>query len=93
MFNDRKSSRGKVNRKAPRTQSNFMAPRSNRYQLSAGVKIDYKNLNVVQKFITDRGKIVSRRLSGVSASKQREIVTAIKRARYLGLLITGVKKR
>jgi len=67
--------------------------RSSRYQIPEGTKIDYKNLPLVQKYVTDRGKIVSRRISGISAKQQRAIATAVKRARFLGLLHVGVRKR
>lgn len=64
-----------------------------RFQLPAGTKIDYKNLAILQKYVTDRGKIVSRRLSSLSAKRQRELTVAIKRAKFLGLLTVGIRKR
>ncbi len=67
--------------------------RTNRYQLPEGAVFEYKNINLLQKFVTDRGKIVSRRLSGVSSKQQRELVVAINRARFLGLLTMGVRKK
>jgi len=67
--------------------------RSTRYILSADTKIEYKNLAVLQKFFTDRGKIVSRRISGISGQRQRKLSIAVKRARYLGLLSAGGAKR
>jgi small subunit ribosomal protein S18 len=48
--------------------------------------IDYKNVRLLQRFITERGKIMPRRITSVSAKKQRELATAIKRARTIGLL-------
>lgn len=60
-----------------------------KYKMPAGTKIDYKDINLLQKYLTDRGKIVSRRLSGVTAKQQREISIAIKRARTLALLPVG----
>jgi len=54
---------------------------------------DYKNLNLLYKFLTDRGKLVSRRVSGVSAKDQRALSIAVKRARYLGLLSVGSVKK
>ncbi len=48
--------------------------------------IDYKELNKLQKFITERGKILPRRISGNCAKHQRKLTTAIKRARQLALL-------
>ena len=49
-------------------------------------KIDYKDVKLLQRFISERGKIVPSRITAVSAKKQRELSQAIKRARYLGLL-------
>ncbi|MFQ5984627.1 MAG: 30S ribosomal protein S18 [Alphaproteobacteria bacterium] len=48
--------------------------------------IDYKDVKLLQRFISERGKIVPSRISSVSAKKQRELTRAIKRARNLALL-------
>lgn len=48
--------------------------------------VDYKDERTLSRFITERGKILPRRISGVCARHQRQIGTAIKRARYLALL-------
>lgn len=48
--------------------------------------IDYKDINLLSRYISERGKIVPRRITGVSAKKQRELSTAIKRARLIALL-------
>ena len=48
--------------------------------------VDYKDDKLLARFLTERGKILPRRLSGVSARHQRQIAVAIKRARYLALL-------
>ena len=48
--------------------------------------IDYRDVSLLQRFLTDRGKIVPSRISAVSAKKQRALAQAIKRARHLGLL-------
>jgi small subunit ribosomal protein S18 len=54
---------------------------------SAGVeRIDYKDVNVLRKFISDRGKIRARRVTGVSVQQQREIAKAVKNAREMALL-------
>jgi len=50
------------------------------------VEPDYKDVRIISRFITERGKIVPRRLSGVTAKNQRKLAIAIKRARHLGLL-------
>ncbi len=49
-------------------------------------QIDYKDVRLLQRFISERGKIVPSRITAVSAKKQRELAKAIKRARFLGLL-------
>ncbi len=49
-------------------------------------KIDYKDVRLLQRFVSERGKIVPSRISAVSSKKQRELAQAIKRARFLGLL-------
>ena len=67
--------------------------RSPKFILPMDVKIEYKDIALLQKFITDRGKIVSRRLSGVTGEQQRNLSLSIKRARYLGLLSVGSSKR
>jgi small subunit ribosomal protein S18 len=48
--------------------------------------IDYKDDKLLKKFINERGKISSRKFSGTSARYQRELATAIKRARHLAML-------
>ena len=49
-------------------------------------KIDYKSTQRLQKYITERGKILPRRISGTCAKHQRELTVAIKRARNIALL-------
>jgi small subunit ribosomal protein S18 len=49
-------------------------------------KIDYKDIRMLQRYISERGKIIPARISAVSTKKQRELAQAIKRARFLGLL-------
>ena len=54
-------------------------------------KIDFKDVKTLQRYISERGKIVPSRITAVSAKKQRELAKAIKRARYLALLPYVVK--
>ena len=49
-------------------------------------KIDYKDVKLLQRFVSERGKIVPSRITAVSSKKQRELSTAIKRPRYLALI-------
>ncbi len=51
-----------------------------------GQKIDYKDVRTLQRFISERGKMVKSRITAVSTKKQRELARAIKRARFLALL-------
>jgi small subunit ribosomal protein S18 len=48
--------------------------------------IDFKDVRLLSRYISERGKIVPSRITAVSAKKQRELARAIKRSRYLGLL-------
>jgi len=48
--------------------------------------IDYKDVRLLQKYVSERGKIVPSRITAVSAKKQRELAKAIKRARNIALL-------
>ena len=49
-------------------------------------KIDYKDVDLLKNFITEQGKILPRRATGVTVQQQRKITKAIKRARILSLL-------
>ena len=49
-------------------------------------KIDYKDTKLLQRYVSERGKIVPSRITSVSMKKQRELAKAIKRSRFLGLL-------
>ncbi len=53
--------------------------------------IDYKDVRLLQGFVSERGKIVPSRITAVSGKKQRELAQAIKRARHIGLLPYLVK--
>lgn len=49
-------------------------------------KIDFKDVRLLQRYVSERGKIVPSRITAVSTKKQRELAKAIKRARHLALL-------
>ena len=49
-------------------------------------KVDYKNIKLLKKYISENGKILPSRITSVSQKKQRELSSSIKRARNLGLL-------
>lgn len=72
-------------------RSSFQRPnrfrrKSCRFCHDEKIKIDYKNPDMLEKFITDRGKILPRRITGTCARHQRALSTEIKRARILALL-------
>lgn len=52
----------------------------------AAPKIDYKDVNLLRRFVSERGKMMPSRITAVSAKKQRELAQAVKRARFLALL-------
>ena len=54
-------------------------------------KIDYKDVRLLSRFLSERGKIVPSRITAVSAKKQRELARAIKRSRFLALLPYAVR--
>ena len=54
-------------------------------------KIDYKDVKLLSRYVSERGKIVPSRITAVSSKQQRELAKAVKRARHLGLLPYVVK--
>lgn len=64
----------------------FSAPRVCQFCTDHSVKIDYKQADLLRRYITDSGKIRPRRQSGACAKHQREVARAVKRARHLALL-------
>jgi small subunit ribosomal protein S18 len=57
-----------------------------RYCADKNAKVDYKDYSQLKYFLTERGKIIPRRISGNCATHQREVATAIKRSRQIALL-------
>ncbi|TCS40160.1 30S ribosomal protein S18 [Reinekea marinisedimentorum] len=57
-----------------------------RFTAEGITEIDYKDVDLLKGYITETGKIVPSRITGTSAKYQRQLATAIKRARYLALL-------
>ncbi|MEV4170752.1 MULTISPECIES: 30S ribosomal protein S18 [unclassified Nonomuraea] len=62
------------------------APRKKPNPLLNVDHVDYKDTNLLRKFVSDRGKIRSRRVTGVTVQQQRQIAKAIKNAREMALL-------
>lgn len=57
-----------------------------RFTADGVVEIDYKDLNILKQYIGESGKIVPSRITGTRAKYQRQLATAVKRARFLALL-------
>ena len=66
------------NRRSRRKACNFCVDKSE--------GIDYKEVNKLRKYVSERGKILPKRISGTCAKHQRQLTTAIKRARHVALL-------
>ncbi len=64
----------------------FRRRRYCRFTAEGVEQIDYKDLETLKAYITESGKIVPSRISGTKAKYQRQLATAIKRARYLALI-------
>lgn len=64
----------------------FRRKRYCRFSAEGVEEIDYKDLDTLKEYITETGKIVPSRITGTSARYQRQLATAVKRARYLALL-------
>ncbi len=75
------SSSGPQRRRGPRDRF-----RPRKYTRINVDNIDYKDLNTIRRFISDRGKIRSRRVTGLSRRHQTQLALAVKRAREVGLL-------
>ncbi|MCU0971183.1 MAG: 30S ribosomal protein S18 [Gammaproteobacteria bacterium] len=57
-----------------------------RFSAEGVTEIDYKDLNLLKQYLSETGKIVPSRITGTNARYQRQLSTAIKRARYLALI-------
>ena len=68
------------------TKSFFRRKKTCPFSGPNAIPIDYKDIKTLEKFISERGKIVPARISAVSSPKQRKLAQAIKRARVLALL-------
>ncbi len=71
--------------------SNFNRRKSDPFSGKNAIRIDYKDVQLLEKYISERGKIVPSRITAVSLKNQRELSQAIKRARFLALLPYVVK--
>ncbi len=85
-FGRGKFKRGKGKRKGGARSRTFGRRKVCRFCADKKLTIDYKDGKALTAFTTERGKIIPRRISGACAHHQREITTAIKRARLLALI-------
>jgi small subunit ribosomal protein S18 len=77
----------KKEKASPSLEGIFVKKRKQCPFTAAGMcHIDYKDLQTLMQFVTERGKIIPRRITGVSAYYQRQLTQAIKRARHMALL-------
>lgn len=75
--------------RAPRRPSSGGAMRRRKtcpFCVDGAPVIDYKDLDMLKRYVSDRGKLMPSRITGVSAKYQRQLTTAVKRARQLALL-------
>lgn len=90
MTNRPQSGRGPVRRGRPRY---FARRKVCAFCVGKVKNIDYKDVRVLERFISEQFKIESRRKSGVCSSHQRGLATAVKRARHLAMLPTSLTQR
>lgn len=55
-------------------------------QMCAGKSVDYKDVNIINKYLSERGKILPRRMTGACAQHQRHIAKQVKLARFMALI-------
>jgi len=70
----------------PQMRSRFRQAKVCTFCVEPQLPIDYKVVGLLQKFLSDRGKMLPRRRTGVCSKHQRMLATAIKQARFMGLL-------
>ena len=78
--------RGKTNRPQRRRRAFVSRKKYCRFCADSSIKIDYKDIRLLRYYISEKGKIVPKRISGTCSSHQRELSMAIKRARNIALL-------
>ena len=64
----------------------FLKKRKKICHMCAGQTVDYKDINIISKYIGDSGKILPRRFTGTCARHQREVAKQVKRARFMGFI-------
>ncbi len=85
MSNEQNDAQGKDGRR-PARRGFFRRRKTCPFSGEGAPAPDYKNVSMLTRFLTERGKIVPARVSAVSAAAQRQLALEVKRARYLALL-------
>jgi len=85
-MSERINSSTRSNKPAQPRRHFFRRRKSCPFSEQGALKIDYKDVRTLQKYISERGRIIPRRITSVSAKHQRNLALAIKRARFLALL-------
>ena len=78
--------RGDYQRRRPMRRRRMHRGKVCSFCINKAVYIDYKTVDILRRYLTDRGKILPRRITGNCASHQRMLCTAIKRARNIALI-------
>lgn len=92
-YRDKREDGDEVSEEAPSSSEErggrgrfFRKPKVDPFEADKSLKIDYKDVDLLKRFLTPEGKIRPRRQTGVTARNQRKLARAIKRARHLALL-------
>ena len=86
-FSDKKKGKQSSFNKLSIFQNNkFKFKKSCPLSIKGAPKVDYKNIKLLKRYVTENGKIISSRITNVSQKKQRELSISIKRARNLALI-------
>ena len=81
-----RNTKGRNDKKRRRRRRTYQSRKVCRFCSDKNMKIDYKNPKTLRYFITERARIIPRRISGTCAKHQRAVCLAVKRARQLALL-------
>jgi len=84
--NAKRKGKGKDGKKRERGNNLFKRKKFCRFTAEGVKQIDYKDIDILKDFVQENGKIMPARITGTKARYQRQLSTAIKRARYLALL-------
>jgi small subunit ribosomal protein S18 len=79
-------SRSNAQKREKRERKEYTRKKICRFCTDSSLRIDYKDYRLLRTFLTERGRIIPRRISGNCARHQRELTRAIKRARHVALL-------